>query len=479
MRPTKSQSSVLNSDVRSTTPTKKPNVTKKYVSIAGRSLPINMHNLDMLFKWMAERDSIQRKRQTGIPPPWSEDPILREHKFCNVFRTLDRGTQYILREVINKGDQTHSEICFRVMLYKLFNRIATWELIEKKLGPTTWSNFSLDKYGRVLLAAKSVAPIYTSAYQIPAPKLGYSTTVMNHLRLLQKMMEEDFPGELLKQRSMRDAYCLIEQYPGMGPFLSFQLLLDLNMSPHVDFDENEWVACGPGSSKCLRMIFGCDVSRIKSQAIEYLYNTQNEHFARLGITDLPRVAEDKPGVSFVDLEHALCECYKYSKLRNIKGKWANPTTRTRSERSVLFTRDLSTPPLKRSSSEPDQFGDSEDEPAYDDIDYEVSHITKQRFGQRGWEYRVRWIGYGPEDDTWLTTPELKDAPEVLREWRAARRKQTRACRRKVKKSTKVGITRPRVRKGTLHALRKTRKTCNPRQKQKKTLFLDAATCLLA
>jgi hypothetical protein len=178
----------------------------------------------MLFKWMAERDSIRRKKQAGIPAPWSEDPIFQEREFRNVYRLCDEGTQYILREVINRGDQSHWEICFRVMLYRLFNRIGTWELIQMTFGPVSSADFDMNECGRVLLAAMEKGhPIYTSAHRLPAPNLGEETTVMNHLKLLQRMMKEDFPNELLKRQTMRDAFNLVSHYPGMGPFLSFQL----------------------------------------------------------------------------------------------------------------------------------------------------------------------------------------------------------------------------------------------------------------
>ncbi|KAF8587500.1 hypothetical protein K439DRAFT_1338046, partial [Ramaria rubella] len=271
--------------------------------------------LDMFFKWMAERDRIRRKRLAGHPPPWSQDVVFNEHKFCNVYRAYDRGTQYILREVINKGSQDHQEICFRVILFKLFNRITTWEALDAHLGPLTWARFNIKAYVRVLATARESCALYTSAYQIPPPKLGEKESFKNSLRLLELMMKDDVPGQLLQRQHMRDAHQLIETYPGMGPFLSFQLLLDLNMSPHLNYSESEWTALGPGSTHCLVMIFGRAIKGRESDAIAYLYSTQNEHFERLGITDPPRMQASGPGpsISHVDIEHSLCECSKYSR----------------------------------------------------------------------------------------------------------------------------------------------------------------------
>jgi hypothetical protein len=194
----------------------------KTVTIAHRRLPVSVPVLDTLFKWMAERDQIRKRRLAGQPAPWSDDPVFIEHKFCHVFRIYDRGTQFLLRNVINKGSQGHQELCFRVILFKLFNRISTWNLLEKALAPLSWASFDLEAYEDVLAEASQSSSLYTGAYQIPAPNLGDNLGFKNHLLLLQLMMEEDLPGQLLRRKHMRDAHELIQLYPGMGPFLSYQ-----------------------------------------------------------------------------------------------------------------------------------------------------------------------------------------------------------------------------------------------------------------
>lgn len=45
--------------------------------------------------------------------------MLQNHKFCNTFRILDRGSQYLVTEVIEKGPQDLEEVTFRVLLFSL------------------------------------------------------------------------------------------------------------------------------------------------------------------------------------------------------------------------------------------------------------------------------------------------------------------------------------------------------------------------
>jgi hypothetical protein len=207
---------------RATTAKKKKQSRPRTVTIAHRSVSVT-ELIDGFYEWMAERDRIRRKRQAGEPRPWSEDKVFNEQPSCNVFRIYDRGSQFMLNEVINKGDQDHTEVCFRVILYKLFNRPDTWTILEEGLDTISWASFDVEEYERVLGdALKGESSIYCNGYYIPAPKFGWDANYKNHLRLLKLMMEQDLPGELLKRRHMREAFELVSIYPSLGPFLAFQ-----------------------------------------------------------------------------------------------------------------------------------------------------------------------------------------------------------------------------------------------------------------
>jgi transposase InsO family protein len=51
-------------------------------------------------------------------------------------------------------------------------------------------------------------------------------------------------------------------------------------------------------------------------------------------------------------------------------------------------------------------------------EYEVEDILEARFNKkkRRKEFLVRWLGYGPEHDSWQTTTDLRNAPEVLKKF---------------------------------------------------------------
>ena len=51
--------------------------------------------LDRYCYWQTERESIRIKKESAVlSPPWTDDPILQEFKFCQVFREDDRTTRW-------------------------------------------------------------------------------------------------------------------------------------------------------------------------------------------------------------------------------------------------------------------------------------------------------------------------------------------------------------------------------------------------
>lgn len=75
------------------------------------------------------------------------------------------------------------------------------------------------------------------------------------------------------------------------PYSAARLLLDLNMLPHYNWDENEWVGLGPGLKSCLQKMFGPGIKGREESAIRYIHDTQFDHFSRLGykIEQIPQL----------------------------------------------------------------------------------------------------------------------------------------------------------------------------------------------
>ena len=63
-------------------------------------MKVRQNVFDAYWKFAFERQNIFFKKAAGEQPPYTDDPILRTYKFCNVYRASDRVSQFLIRRVI-------------------------------------------------------------------------------------------------------------------------------------------------------------------------------------------------------------------------------------------------------------------------------------------------------------------------------------------------------------------------------------------
>ena len=88
--------------------------------------------------------------------------------------------------------------------------------------------------------------LYSAAYIMPPPPLGEARKHSNHLRLMELMMRDRAPAKVAEAASMAAAFDVLAGYPGIGAFLAYQYLIDLNYAAGLGFSEMEFVVPGPG-----------------------------------------------------------------------------------------------------------------------------------------------------------------------------------------------------------------------------------------
>jgi alpha-glutamyl/putrescinyl thymine pyrophosphorylase clade 1 len=286
-------------------------VTTETISIAGRTLrptPV----FDSYWRFASERQHIYGARTRGESGPWTTDPILSRFRFTNCYRATDRVSQFLIHRVSYAGDQSPVEIVFRTLLFKLFNRIETWELLESEIGRLAWNTFDLEEYDGVLSDAfASGRRLYSAAYVIPPPAFGASRKHTNHLRLLQFMMTDGVTKRLADADDMAEAFTILRSYPSMGNFLAFQMLIDLNYSTALAFDEMDYVVAGPGARDGIQKCFGVDSRGIEAEIIRYMSESQTENFERLGLAFLGLYGRP---LQLIDCQNLFCEVDKYARV---------------------------------------------------------------------------------------------------------------------------------------------------------------------
>ena len=273
---------------------------------------------DTYWRFAAARQAIYLKRLAGDAAPWTDDSILGRHRFTNAYRASDRVSQYLIRRVIYREDLPSSpaEVFFRTVLFKLFNRIDTWEFFEREVGAVTLETCGACRLDELLTAALADhRRIYSAAYIMPGDPRG-GPKHRFHLRLLFQMLSDRLPDRLTAILSFRCAFETLRNYGGIGDFLAYQLATDLNYSPLMDFPESDLAVPGPGAidgmSKCFagwrprRGANGGDVIRRVTDA-------QEREFERLGIDF--KTLWGRP-LQPIDCQNLFCEVSKYARLKH-------------------------------------------------------------------------------------------------------------------------------------------------------------------
>jgi hypothetical protein len=264
------------------------------------------------WRFAAERQRIFHLRAAGAPAPWTADPVLARHKFTNVYRAADRVSQFLISRVIYDGPQDPAELVFRILLFKVFNRIETWELLASRLGGApSWAGYSFESYDKILGdAMRAGQRIYSAAYISPNPPFGEPRKHGNHLRLLEHAMASGLAARIAAAGSLREVYELLLALPSLGPFLACQYTIDLAYSTVTSADEAQFVVPGPGAldgiSKCFFDTDGMDPAAV----IAWTRDTSRDHFARLGL-DFTDLWGRWP--TLIDWQNVFCEVSKYTR----------------------------------------------------------------------------------------------------------------------------------------------------------------------
>jgi thymidylate kinase len=277
------------------------------------TLPKPTSVFDTYWRFAAERQEIFFRRFHGVPMPWTEDPILRRYKFTNAYRASDRVSQYLIRNVIYAGDQNPRELFFRIVLFKLFNRIGTWARVVELVGNPCIREFEISRYDQALTTiSQSGEPVYSGAYIMPSGGADWREARKHrmHLKLIEYLLSQDLPDRVAAARTMQEAFELLKNVPTFGDFLAYQYVTDLNYSTALDFSESDFVMPGPGARDGIRKCFSSLGSLTEADIIRFVCEHQEHEFRVRGITF--KSLWGRP-LQLIDCQNLFCELDKYAR----------------------------------------------------------------------------------------------------------------------------------------------------------------------
>ena len=275
-------------------------------------MEIPKNPVDRFMYWMQERQRIFHRKEAGNDRPWTDDPILHEYKFTNVFRQQDRVTielnnRYSIRDSMRT-------LAWKISMFRMFNWPETYDELVKHSMLTKWNERTAKKVLRKMKADKR--QIFTGAYIITN-----SGSTRPKIELAAEALTELWNGlhtivnEITRVNSLEYACLVLQRYPMMGKFTSYEVVTDMRHTKILNnaTDIYTWANPGPGAKRGLNRIFrGHRGKKPAGGTQQYISEMQAL------MNDIKVI--DKKRLEMRDIEHSLCEFDKYERVRLGEGR---------------------------------------------------------------------------------------------------------------------------------------------------------------
>ena len=123
---------------------------------------------------------------------------------------------------------------------------------------------------------------------------------------------------------LQEVYTILRDYPTLGPFLAFQLVVDLNYSTLLTFSEMDFVVVGPGAHSGIRKCFSDLGGFSDEDVVRLMVEIAESEFHRLGLSF--RNLWGRP-LQPIDCQNLFCEVDKYARIAHPEVQGTSGRTR--------------------------------------------------------------------------------------------------------------------------------------------------------
>lgn len=260
------------------------------------------------------REEVRKNKEAGRKKPWTDDPIFRLFRFCNVRREDDRVTRWIA-ENYRVPFQDDPNVWFAMVVARLLNLPESLEAVKEAVLP----KFNPAQFRRILHKRRDMGDKnFNAAYIVstngrPMDKVDYLILeVLTPLWARRKYLAEELPTLPLV-----GIHSLLGQFNGMGSFMAAQVVADLKYVPQYTgtADWHTFAASGPGSRRGLNRVLGRDKETPFGGE-----GSWRALLAELRAALLPKLPKGLRDLHAQDVQNCLCEFDKYERIRNNEGR---------------------------------------------------------------------------------------------------------------------------------------------------------------
>lgn len=349
-----------------------------YKDLPNEEIEVYEPHLKLFFETMHERQLIWKRRFLEKKSmPWTKDKIFQVSKFTNVYRELDRNSQWQIKNILLDDKLSLKNLVWKLMVFRFFNNPETFTFnptgvglngnlfgeIEVKSGleqiqnpnelisANKWRNgipdydeYDEEEFSRFIAGVRSSGKNpYTTAYLInsqatPGQPRDYCYTRVV-IPTLHKRMDE-LIKVVLTAKTPEEIIEWLKTLPAVADFIAHEFYQDFTYIPRyvnkkfMKFTQNDFTNVGPGASIGIRLIYpNLKTLREQKQAIYWLRDAAEEQLTKISKEkgeQMPYLNWDKENkkyyvddncnITLHQIEMWLCEFQKYWKMMIGKGK---------------------------------------------------------------------------------------------------------------------------------------------------------------
>lgn len=297
-----------------------------FQDLPDKNLEVYEPNLKLFFEVMYERQMIWKRRFIEKKErPWTNNKIFQENKFTNVYRELDRNSQWQIKNILLDDTLDLKNLIWKMMVFRFFNNPETFtfeskgkaiqgslfgdmiksglkqaESNEELISATKWRNgipdydeYDEDEFSRFIAGIRSSGKNpYTTAYLInsqaaPGQPRDYCYTRVV-IPTLHKKMDEII--EIVQTaKTPEDIIEYLKTLPAVADFIAHEFYQDFTYirrytnREFMKFDQNDFTNVGPGASIGIRLIYpNLKTVREQKQAIYRLRDIADKYLKDIG-----------------------------------------------------------------------------------------------------------------------------------------------------------------------------------------------------
>lgn len=345
--------------------------------LPNENIDVHEENKRLFFWLMHERMCIWKRRFIDKKErPWTKNEILRDYKFTNVYRELDRNSQWQIKNILLDDSLSLKNLIWKMMVFRFFNNPETFtfnpknkaiqgdlfgaptksglkqaqstdELIPAakwKNGIPDYDEYDEDEFSRFIAGIRSTGlNPYTTAYLINSQAAPGQPRDYCYTRVVVPTLHAKIP-EIIKTviyaQSPEDIISYLTKMPAVANFIAHEFYQDFTYIPRytnrkfMKFDQNDYTNVGPGASIGIRLIYpSINNPKDQKQAIYWLRDAAEKELAKIAKSKGEPMYylewdkekrqyyfSDECNITLHQIEMWLCEFQKYWKMTIKTGK---------------------------------------------------------------------------------------------------------------------------------------------------------------